>query len=269
MVGPAIGGLLVAAVGPRAAFAVDAVSYLASAAILSFLPHVAMVARRTDDDETSFWDEFKAGLSYIRHRQALAIAISGMAAALFIVFTFDSLAALALKALGGGEALLGLAVGAVGIGTTVGAALIGQFGNRFHPFAMMAAGEIAAGSMAAIVGVAVALGIAGGSGAAWIPVWLVIGLGASAMIVPYGYVLQSETPPELLGRVSASANAMQTTCQLIAPPLGAAMASLWGVGTVFAVTGGALALVGVGLMFIRPQMGVATATVDSGSEVAA
>jgi predicted MFS family arabinose efflux permease len=86
---------------------------------------------------------------------------------------------------------------------------------------------------------------------AWIPGWFLIGLAGAAMFVPYGYVLLRETPEELMGRVSASANAVATTAQLLAPPLGAAVAEWRGVGFVFVVSGAILALIGVAVLVMR------------------
>lgn len=54
-----------------------------------------------------------------------------------------------------------------------------------------------------------------------------------------------------MGRVSASANAVATTCQLLAPPLGAAIAEWRSVGFVFVVSGAILALVGIAVLIMR------------------
>lgn len=253
VLGPAIGGLIVAAASPRVAFAVDSVSYLVSAVFLSRLPSLPSIASAKPETQSSFREDLREGLVYIVHRRTLALAVTSMAAALFIIFTFDSLAVLALKELGIGESLVGLAVGSIGLGTVLGAVAIGQWGKQLPPFRMMGAGKLMVGAMVAGLGAAVALRV-NGTGALWILMWLAIGWGAAAIIVPYSYILQVETPPELVGRVFATANGVQTVFQLLAPPLGAAIAELLGVGFVFAVGGGALALLGLAVLFIHPQV---------------
>ncbi|MBV9789842.1 MAG: MFS transporter, partial [Chloroflexi bacterium] len=253
VLGPAIGGLIVAAASPRVAFAVDSVSYLVSAVFLSRLPSLPSIASAKPETQSSFRADLREGLVYIVHRRTLAVAVISMAAALFIIFTFDSLAVLALKELGIGESLVGLAVGSIGLGTVLGAVAIGQWGKQLPPFRIMGAGKLLVGTMVAGLGAAVALRVSG-TGAIWILLWLAIGWGAAAIIVPYSYILQVETPPELVGRVFATANGVQTVFQLLAPPLGAGIAELLGVGFVFAIGGGALALLGLAVLFIHPQV---------------
>jgi MFS family permease len=251
VLGPALGGVLVAVSGPRAAFVADAVSFLLSAAFLSRLP--AMPPEPGAEEEgpqPSFWGEFQAGFMFLIRNKVLAISVGSVAAAMFIIFTFDGLGALALKDVGVNEALFGLAVGAIGLGTAIGAAAIGQWGMRFNPLRIIGTGQLLAGVMVVLVGIAALLRF-DRVPVAWIPGWFLIGLAGAAMFVPYGYVLLRETPEELMGRVSASANAVATTAQLLAPPLGAAVAEWRGVGFVFVVSGAILALIGVAVLVMR------------------
>lgn len=255
ILGPVLGGLLVAAVGPRFAFMVDAVTFLVSAAFIVQLPNIAPAAQTKEDtveQAPSFWREFREGLSYLIHRHSLFMAVASNSAAWIIIFTFDSLGVLALRELGIGEALFGLTVGSIGLGTAVGATAIGQWGKRIHPFVTMGAGQIGGGLAVALLGVAVTLH-AHGTGA-WVIVYMLIGLSAAAVFVPYGYVVQVETPPELLGRVFATAGGIQNAFLLMAPPLGAALAELRGVGFVFTAMGIVLVLLGMVVFFLRPTI---------------
>jgi MFS family permease len=253
VIGPAIGGFIVAASSPRTAFAVDSLSYLVSAAFLSRLPSLAPIASTSRAERSSFRADLREGLVYIFQRRALAVAVASMSAALFIIFTFDSLSVLALKDLGIGESLVGLAVGSIGLGTVVGAIMIGQWGKSLPAFKIMGIGKVIVGTMVGGIGGAVILSFSG-TGISWILVWMVIGLGASAIIVPYSYILQVETPPELVGRVFATANGVQTVFQLLAPPLGALIAEFLGVGFVFATAGAALAVLGLAVLLIHPKV---------------
>ena len=251
VLGPALGGVLVAVSGPRAAFVADAVSFLLSAAFLSRLPAMPPEPRTEEEGaQPSFWSEFKVGFMFLLQNRVLAISVGSVAAAMFIIFTFDGLGALALKDVGVNEALFGLAVGAIGLGTAIGAAAIGQWGMRFNPLRIIGTGQLLAGVMVVLVGIAALLRF-DRVPVAWIPGWFLIGLAGAAMFVPYGYVLLRETPEELMGRVSASANAVATTAQLLAPPLGAAVAEWRGVGFVFVVSGAILALIGVAVLVMR------------------
>jgi MFS family permease len=251
IIGPAVGGVLVLIGGTHAAFVVDALSFLVSALILSQLPRTISVTSSPHTHEKHhFWQEFRTGFTYIFQSRVLMVTISSMAAALFIIFTFDSLLALAFQSLGFSPSLLGLGVGSVGLGTAVGAVIIGQWGKQASSLKLMASGNVLIGLMVAFMGSAVLLHITIAF-AIWFLIWLFIGLGVSAIFVPYGYILQKETLPQLMGRVSSAANSLQTTFQLLAPLIGALIANSLGVGTLFSASGILLALLGTILLSIR------------------
>ena len=260
ILGPVLGGILVAAIGPRSAFMVNAVTFLVSAAFIVQLPTITPVAQTKEETEQAprFWREFQQGLSYLIHRRSLLMAVASNSATMLIIFTFDSLGVLALRELGLGEALFGLTIGSIGLGTAAGAITIGQWGKRIHPFVMMGAGQIGGGIVVALLGFAVTLHVRGTG--TWLIVYLLIGIAAAAVFVPYGYVVQVETPPELLGRVFATAGGIQNGFLLMAPPLGAVLAELWGVGFVFTTMGIGLAILGLVVFFLRPTVATQAAT---------
>ena len=256
VVGPVVGGILVATAGPHAAFAVDAVTFLVSAVFLSQLPSVAL--RASDEEEEAgpgFWSDFREGIFYLVRRRTLSVAISSMSAALFMMFIIDSMGVLALRAVGVDEAQFGIAVGSIGLGTIAGAIAVAQWGKRFHPFGIMGAGQLVFGLGVGLLGVAVVANLQG-TGVSWLLLYGVIGLAAAGVMVPYGFVVQRETPRDLMGRVFATADGIETGFQLVAPPLGAVMAELWGVGPVLAGAGGALALIGIAVSTLRPVIGL-------------
>lgn len=270
ILGPVLGGLLVAAVGPRAAFMVNAVTFLVSAAFIIQLPNLAPVARTkaaTAAQAPHFWRELREGLAYLIHRRALVMAVASNAAAMLIIFTFDSLGVLVLRELGLGEALFGLTIGSIGLGTAAGAIAIGQWGKHIHPLVTMGVGQIGGGLVVALLGVAVMLPTRGTG--AWVIVYLLIGLAAAAVFVPYGYVVQVETPPALLGRVFATAGGIQNAFLLMGPPLGALLAELWGVGFVFTAAGIALTLLGLVVFCLRPVVATQAATENAAVQTSA
>ena len=84
----------------------------------------------------------------------------------------------------------------------------------------------------------------------------------------YGYVIQVETPPALLGRVFATAGGIQNAFLLMAL-LGAVLAELWGVGFVFTAAGIALALLGLVVFFLRPTVATQAATENAALQTSA
>ena len=263
ILGPALGGVIVLLGGPYAAFMCDSVSFLASALFLSFLPHLALPAAPVVAEvekevpvKDNFWREFRAGFAYILQRRLLLAAVLSASVALFIIGTFDSMSALALQVLGFDSSLFGFAVGCIGLGTVLGGLIVGQWGRRFSPLRLMASGDIGVGIMIGLIGLGVIIQLHIWP-LLWTILWLLGGLAVAGMIVPYGYLLQKETPPEMMGRVSSMASGIQTAFQFLAPLVGAIIADLFGVGNVFAVAGVALLLVGGAVWLVRIAPSVA------------
>ena len=84
-----------------------------------------------------------------------------------------------------------------------------------------------------------------------------IGVASAGVLVSFPTIIQLETPPNMMGRVSATASAVPTVLQMIAPLIGAVIASAVGVGWVLLGSGSALAVVGAVVFAIRPRVGAA------------
>ncbi|MEU1804844.1 MFS transporter [Streptomyces sp. NPDC019937] len=249
--GPALSGLLIAAFGVRAAFIVDAATFLVSAALLSAVrlpPRPDPKAAAPDGAEeptarTGLRADIAEGMRFIARTPALIALIGSVAATLFLVLTFDTLSPLAMRELGVGESSLGYVVAAVGLGAALGTLAISGRVMRAGPFVVLGVAQIVVG--AAVSGIGTGLGLdAHGMVWLWMPIAGVLGFAAAGIMVVFPYVLHRETPPELTGRVTAIANAFPVLLQLAAPPLGAALADWAGVGFVFLTAGPALAALG-------------------------
>lgn len=108
---------------------------------------------------------------------------------------------------------------------------------------------------------AVALSLSGGSTTflAALPLRLLLGLAFAATTVGYGTVLMRETPPHLMGRVTATTETLLNAIPLAAPLLATALAEWWGLGVTYAVAGAALVVVGV-LPLLLPTTRTVAAT---------
>jgi MFS family permease len=258
VIGPALGGLIVGIASPRVAFGVDAATFLASAAILARMAPIDDPLARGEDDEDEqggYWAELREGLHYIVSRRALVICIVSFAATIFLLFSFDTLAPLAFQELGVSKALFGLTVAGIGLGGVVGTILVGRYGADVNPFALMGAGVSIVGCMVALVGAGLVTSI---DAAPWIwtPVLVVVGIASAGILVAAPTIIQRETPPELMGRVSTSASSIPTGLQMFAPIAGAALAEWQSVGFVFTLAGCALAGLGLVVLAVRPPVGV-------------
>jgi MFS family permease len=271
VIGPALGGVLVAATSPRTAFAVDAATFLVSAAILSRLRplHVPVAAVEPGEAEQpgGYWHELREGLAYILSRRALLVAIAAFSAAVFLLLAFDALSPLAFKELGVGQTVFGLAIAAIGLGGVLGSIAVGRYGAGVNPFVWLGGAKVIIGGLVALMGGALLADLDAPAGV-WVPVLLVIGVASAGVLIAAPTIMQRETPPELMGRVSTSATSIPTGFQMFAPIAGAALAEWQSVGFVFAVAGGGLAALGLIVLAVRPPVGVGVpVAVATGAEV--
>ena len=56
-------------------------------------------------------------------------------------------------------------------------------------------------------------------------IFFVFGMLGAMATIPFGYILQSETPQALMGRVSSVYGALESAAMFAAPSIGAALAS--------------------------------------------
>jgi MFS family permease len=270
VIGPALGGLIVAVASPRVAFGVDAATFLLSAAILSRMRPIddpsAARGGEDDEEETGYWEELREGLAYIVGRRALVLCIAGFGATIFLLFCFDTLSPLAFQQLGVSKALFGLAVAGIGAGGVLGTIAVGRYGGDVNPFALLGGGTAIVGCMVALVGLALVTDL-GLPPWLWTPVLMVVGIASAGILVASPTIIQKETPPELMGRVSTSASSIPTGLQMFAPIAGAALAEWQSVGFVFTASGAALGVLGVGVLAARVPVGVGV-ELEAAAEVA-
>jgi MFS family permease len=127
MAGPALGGLLVASLGVDAAFLLDAVTYLVSAALLS---RIALPRSQIEDGE-GFGQELRAGLGYLAGaRVPLAVVVGAFLTILTINITIPAEVFLAKVTFGAGDAGYGLLVSLWGGGMVLGSAVMAALGDR-------------------------------------------------------------------------------------------------------------------------------------------
>jgi len=127
MAGPALGGLLVASLGVDAAFLLDAVTYLVSAALLS---RIALPRSQIEDGE-GFGQELRAGLGYLAGaRVPLAVVVGAFLTILTINITIPAEVFLAKVTFGAGDAGYGLLVSLWGGGMVLGSTVMAVLGDR-------------------------------------------------------------------------------------------------------------------------------------------
>ena len=130
--GPAIGGVLIAAAGPVAVFALNAVSFLFVLATLIWRhPRAFHVA--TELPPETFSTALRGGLRYTRHDPELRAVLVRCAASFVFISAFWSMfPVIVLRELGSSPQVYGLLVGTTGIGSLIGANLLPQLLRRLN-----------------------------------------------------------------------------------------------------------------------------------------
>ncbi|WP_329262722.1 MFS transporter [Streptomyces pseudovenezuelae] len=240
VVGGPLGGLAVAA-GATAAFA------LAGALIAISVPLlVAVRIRELPADDTkaagTAWHDLRAGLRYIRRHRVLAPLMLAIALGdLGFVGPLNVGLTLLADERGWGAAGMGWVLGGFGTGAGVASLLLAVRGRVPHAGHVMAyaclSGAAAIGALAFVPGVVAAAGVA-----------LLIGLLAGLSGALCGALLQTQTDPACLGRVTAVSSLVSLGFAPLSMPLSAAAIGAWGTGPVFVTSalvcglGGAVAL---------------------------
>jgi MFS family permease len=127
-IGPAIAGVLVAAVGPWLVFALDASSCLG---VLAVLLRWRREPRKSSLPAERFFSAIRVGLRFIMHTRALqAVLIRGAAFFIFASATWSLFPLVVRRELGRGPEVYGLLLTCIGIGAVAGAMLLPRLRER-------------------------------------------------------------------------------------------------------------------------------------------
>lgn len=248
IVGLAVGGALVAAIGYRAAFFIDSVSFLVSAAFVLGVRHRAsQLAMDLEDAPVNVGAAVKDSFRHIWERPLLRdlISVQGLGA-VPVLGSITLVNVLALEHFHGGSGALAALDGAITVGLLAGSLLVGSTGPRYAGWKFLS-GLLGFGVL--LVGVAVA--------PRFTPALFLLFLGGIANMwfqVPTITMLQTYADPEVRGRVFATRVAI-TRIAGVAGLVGAGyLAEKIGVPSAFGVLGAlvcATALVGTTSSAIR------------------
>ncbi len=252
LIGPGLGGLLLIVAGPRAAFIVDALSFLASACFVSRLPALP-APTPAEGARMSYWHDLREGWRHIARSRLLFVTVLGMGLCAFCIQSTDTLGAVVDRALGVTQRTLGATAMASGAGYVVGSLAVGQWGKRFRPISVSGAARLGVGAVLIGRSVALLAQVQGPLVVAFVvvPSFFLAGVGFAAMSVANAYLLQRETPHALIGRVTATAYAWDAALPIPAPVIATFLAARYSLGGVYAAYGACLALIGLTLLLIR------------------
>jgi MFS family permease len=242
MVGPALGGLLVASIGVDAAFLADAVTYLISAILLSTvpLPH----PRRESEEQTGFVRDLRSGFGYLLGaRVPLAIVVGAFLTILTINATVPAEVFLAKETFGAGDAGYGLLVSLWGGGMVLGSAMMAVLGERTN-LVLLYFMSIFIGACA-LVGTGLAPSFVLALGALTVE-------GAATGIdnVATDTILQKRVPEAFLGRVFSIRFLGYSAGEALAYPLGGLLVDAIGPSSTYLLAGIATAAAGLIVLLV-------------------
>ncbi len=229
--GYAVAGLFVALLGTQLplAFWADAVTYVASAILIASisvapLQRVASVAGQAG---SSFVAELREGWHFLRNEPAVFANTLQATVAQFMLGIFIALMpAYAAASISGapvaGSAVYGFLEGGVGTGNLIGGFVIGLIGSRFALGRLVIVGYVVTGGCVA------ALALTGNFAAALALVFGA-GVGNLAFVIPSQTIVQTHTPPALMGRLLGLRFTMVFGSMAIATGVGGVMGQFLGV----------------------------------------
>jgi MFS family permease len=192
IVGPAIAGLVIAAVGVGPCFALNAVTFAAMIAALWAMDPSQLRSAPPAGREPG---AIRAGLRYVRRTPSLAVPLALMALVGVFGFNFQVvLPLLARFSFDGGPGVYAALVSAMGVGSVAGALVTGARG-RTGP-RLIAAAALAFGASALLAAVMPALALE-------IPMLALLGAAAVTFAASINSTLQLAVEPAMRGRVMA------------------------------------------------------------------
>jgi len=135
-IGPAIAGVLVAAVGPWLVFILNAVSYLG---VIAALARWHREPKRSTLPAERFMSAMRVGLRFVTHEDALQVVlVRGSAFFVFASATWALFPLIVRRELGRGPEIYGLLLTCIGVGAVAGAVILPRVRARVSPDALVA-----------------------------------------------------------------------------------------------------------------------------------
>jgi MFS family permease len=243
MLGPAIGGVLVSAIGTTWAMGIDALSFAVSVATLLLIRSRSQVPSPT----SGVLDAVREGFAYARSRPWIWVSLISVGTiGNFLVFgPLPVLLPLLIRGpLGGGARALGFVFGAFGLGAVVATTYFGTVGQPRRQITTMYIGWFI--SSIALAGLFIAPNVP-----AAIALLFCCGFAGEGAELVWTTLLQELVPGEILGRIVAMDYLVSLSLQPAGIALAGPAAAILGAGGVF-LAGGLISGGSVAIGLFRP-----------------
>jgi MFS family permease len=250
--GPAVAGVVVAALSPSHAVTAVALCHFAAFVVLNFLGQHALAApvngaegSGVPDGKSSFFQDLREGVSYtLRTPWLLWTLIWACISVLFLIGPIEVLLPFVVRdQLGGDSSMFGFLLAVMGVGAALGSLLTAslRLPRRYLTVMMVSwgAGSLplaAVGIMDSFWTIAAALFIFGATGSVGMVIW--------------GTLLQRRVPPHLLGRVSSLDFFVSLALMPVSMALAGPAAEVLPIWLIFVVAGGVCPIMAVIAMMV-------------------
>jgi MFS family permease len=229
IIGPAVAGVLIAAVGVGVCFALNAASYVAVLAVLLLIRPSEFHPLDRDEESVGGLDAVREGLAYVWHDQRMRVVMVVTTLVSLLGFNFRVLIpVLASTTLGGGATTLGVLFAALGAGALVGSILTAGAGRptltRFFAGALCSGVAMLLLAPMHVTWAAAAL-------------LLLVGLSFSVWTAAAQSIVQLAVPDRLRGRVSSLLLLSLTGLTPFGSLITGALAEIGGTRLAYAVSG--------------------------------
>ena len=246
LIGPALGGVLLASIGLQGVIFFDIGSYLLAALLMYFIrvPVGVAVPALADDGSagnalSAFWGEFTAGLKLVARKPALSriFLVLGIAALGDSILTV-LLVAFIQDVVGVGSAEFGLLLTVRGVAGILGGIAVGAIGSKFKPKHLISFGLIG-------TGVALVAMVIWPFFAISLLIMILLSVPLMAWLISSQTWVQTHAPGEYRGRVFGFYGTLSALLMLIGMAFASGMGDTLGISTTLYFGGGIYILSGV------------------------
>jgi MFS family permease len=236
LLSPVVAGALVAWLTEKSCFYFDSFSFFFSAVMISSLL-IQREAAQGSNTLRGFLDQLTSGNRFIFTHPTLAFVITSMVSAMFVMSCLSPLFSIYVRdILHSGVFMYGVVSSAVGVGLIVGTTAVSRFSHGRSKKSVVLTGLITCAAGVALLGIFRAVPAA-------VATTFTMGFGISFVIVAAQTLMQQETPPAMLGRVSSSFMSVFSFAQVFGLLLSGHLAVWVGIRAVFLLCAAALALI--------------------------
>ncbi|MGQ9707222.1 MAG: MFS transporter [bacterium] len=230
IVGPALGGLIISIYGTTPAFIANALTFLFSAVMISFIREI-LCAEKSEERKTGIFSDFKEGLSFLWGDSIMRYIIIVFSIVVILVAGINPLIIVYVhKTLGKGDIEFGYLISILGVGGIVGGFLYGLIGKRVSKMQVMIYNLLIDGMVMCFLGFTSSYYFAG-------VIFFIFGMINTAFHVAVMTLLQEYIPNNLRGRIIGVFSLIFDPLRMFSMGIYGFLADIFSVGILFIASG--------------------------------